>query len=203
MKSVLRYTIKILILFLGTAQTFAQISILESFTGFENNRKIYLNWVIETGSSCNGIRILRSVNGIEFTEIGHIPGICGGGSSPVPFDFIDVQPVPNAINYYKLQLGAGGYSQVISFEVIDFQQNGFQIRPNPVKDHGRIYFPNFDHSPIVLKVYDSSGMLIDELFTRDEFFELYTENFITGLYYFKIFKNNTDFLLSGKFMVCS
>ncbi len=106
---------KIITLMLGlllqaiTAHVYAQHNpIPGNFSLFENNGKVYLNWSIVSGSTCNGIQIYRSTDSVMFTQVGNIPGICGSSSSAISYNFIDDNPVKNKVNYYRLELGNNG-----------------------------------------------------------------------------------------------
>jgi len=96
--------------------------ILENFKVFETNGQVLLNWQIVQGSTCFGIGILQSTNQLDFTEIGHIPGVCGASNDPLGYQFIDSNPIKNQFNYYRLNLGGYGYSEILAIK--DFVNNG-------------------------------------------------------------------------------
>ncbi|MBA2421837.1 MAG: hypothetical protein H0V61_01240 [Chitinophagales bacterium] len=61
-----------LLLQMITAHVFAQHNlILGNFSLFQSNGKVYLNWYIVSGSSCNGIQIYRSTDSVMFTSWKH------------------------------------------------------------------------------------------------------------------------------------
>ncbi len=96
----------------------AQETILEKFTATEVNDDIVLNWTIEQGSTCNGIDITRSSDSLNFILIGDIEGICGDQEKSIPYTFVDENPIRNQINYYRLELGSVGSSDIISIKYI-------------------------------------------------------------------------------------
>lgn len=169
-----------------TTASFAQKSpILGSFSISENKETVFLNWQIVAGSNCNGIQIWRSLDSLYFTQIGFIPGICGNISTPQDFSFTDRNPVKNKINYYRLELGNTGPSEILSIEIIDIE-NGYQIRPNPVSDFAKIYFYNNTNHLFQLTIFNLNGAEILRTETKKDFFELSAQGIPSGIYLFTI-----------------
>jgi len=175
--------------------------ILDDFSILGNNRKVYLNWIIKSGSTCNGIQIFRSANNSSFKEIGNIAGICGSVSSATPYNFVDQNPEKNTINFYRLELGNNGTSQTLSIEIIDIEKEGSQVRPNPVYNEAKIYFNNNTKELNYLSVYNLSDKLIDELSSKENFFEINSTNYSNGIYFFKIINKEKIIISKGKFIV--
>ena len=175
--------------------------ILDNFSITQNNGKVYLNWIIKSGSTCNGIQIFRSANNSSFKEIGNIAGICGSVSSVTPYNFVDQNPEKNTINFYRLELGNNGTSQTLSIEIIDIEKEGSQVRPNPVYNEAKIYFNNNTKELNYLSVYNLSDKLIDELSSKENFFEINSTNYSNGIYFFKIINKEKIIISKGKFIV--
>jgi hypothetical protein len=175
--------------------------ILDNFSITQNNGKVYLNWIIKSGSTCNGIQIFRSANNSSFKEIGNIAGICGSVSSATPYNFVDQNPEKNTINFYRLELGNNGTSQTLSIEIIDIEKEGSQVRPNPVYNEAKIYFNNNTKELNYLSVYNLSDKLIDELSSKENFFEINSTNYSNGIYFFKIINKEKIIISKGKFIV--
>ena len=185
----------------ATANVFAQHNpILDNFTVFENNGKVYLNWTIISGSTCNGIQIYRSTDSINYIQVGSIAGICGSSSTAVNYNFTDNNPEKNKINYYRLELGSNGSSEILSVEIIDIE-SGYQIRPNPVIGKAKIYFDNNTKLQHQLFIYNLNGFQIFSSTTKEDFFELNTETFLTGIYLFTISTEGNFPKATGKLMV--
>ncbi|PKP02754.1 MAG: hypothetical protein CVU14_02995 [Bacteroidetes bacterium HGW-Bacteroidetes-9] len=83
-KTAKSFIIMILVFLAGPSLVAKETTVLNNFTVIKNNGKIYLRWVITSGSTCDGTKIYRSDGQINFTQIGDISGICGSSSSPVP-----------------------------------------------------------------------------------------------------------------------
>ncbi|HLG40812.1 MAG TPA: T9SS type A sorting domain-containing protein [Chitinophagaceae bacterium] len=175
--------------------------ILDNFTAYLDNDKIILKWTIISGSTCNGIRIYRSGDTTSFSEIGSIAGICGSSSTSTPYEFSDEAPIPNQINYYRLELGTQGYSTFISIEFIKLASGNYLIRPNPVVDVATIYFQNDSHLPMKFTLTNASGNILQ---TKENITEDYIifrrEDLISGLYIFTI-EYNGDVKIKGKIIL--
>ena len=150
-----------LLFFLFHSSSGQNNTILDSFTAIEIDGTVFLKWIISSGSTCNGINIFRSDDTVGFMQIGRIDGICGDPGSPQPYDFIDEHPLKNKVNYYRLELGTKGYSEIISIEIIDLEKNNYQVRPNPVSDQARIYFDLDENESYILTVYNIQGCMVD------------------------------------------
>jgi hypothetical protein len=175
--------------------------ILDDFSILGNNGKVYLNWIIKSGSTCNGIQIFRSSNNSSFIEIGNIAGVCGNISFATSYNFIDENPVKNTVNSYRLELGNNGTSQTLSIEVIDIGKEGSQVRPNPIYDNAKIYFDNNTKELHYLFIYDAIGKIISKASTKEDYFQYNSNSILNGTYFFKILNNEQIVTTQGKFVV--
>lgn len=181
---------------------FAQHSpTLGHFDLSKNNEKVFLNWSITQGNLCNGIEILRSIDKINFERIGGIQGICGSTSSTIEYLFIDEKPVKNKINYYKLELGSLLDFQVLSIEITDIEENGYQVRPNPAVDYTKIYFNNDKRKEHQFSLYNLNGTLVFFTKTEEDIIEINTQSLLPGLYIFDIIGGNNPIKIVGKIIV--
>jgi len=185
-----------------SATGFSQQSvILDSFEAFEIDNQVYLDWVISAGNSCNGTKIFRSNDTLQFTQIGSIEGICGNPSSPQPFRFIDENPIRNSINYYRLELGVTGFSKIVSIEVIPLSDDGFQVRPNPASTETTIYFSNNNKEAAQLFLYNINGSQVTTITTQESYFDLDVSGYQAGMYVFIIIVPDGGVLSKGKLTV--
>ncbi|OFY51052.1 MAG: hypothetical protein A2W85_05455 [Bacteroidetes bacterium GWF2_41_31] len=185
----------------GTALIAQETAILDSFTLNKNDGKIYLNWVIRSGSTCDGTKILRSTDQVHFEEIGEILGICGSASFPVGYEFVDENPVKNQRNYYLLELGRSGTSEIASIEILDLHDKGYQIRPNPANTQTTIYFDNDKQEKHLLVLYHLDGVLVHTSVTFGSFVDIYTANLPVGLYFFTISGIENSTIVKGKVVI--
>jgi len=178
-----------------------QSVILDSFEAFVIDDQVYLDWVISAGNSCNGTKIFRSIDTLQFTQIGNIEGICGNPASPQPFRFIDENPIRNSINYYRLELGVTGFSKIVSIEVIPLSDDGFQVRPNPATTYTKIYFNNSKKESTQLFLYNINGSQVTTITTQEHYFNLNVSNLQSGMYLFTISSQSGAYLTKGKLIV--
>ncbi len=190
-----------MILFAGTGLFAQETTILDNFTAVENDGKIFLRWVITSGSTCDGTKIFRSDDNISYTQIGEIPGVCGSSYAPKPYDFIDESPMKNQVNHYRLELGNNGFSKVVSLEITDFQNGGYQVRPNPVSNQAKIYFKNRSYDNYQLKLFSQNGSFVSISYTNDDIFDFDATNLQAGIYIFTISKTGKPAELKGKLLI--
>lgn len=174
--------------------------VLESFTATQTNGKVFLIWVMSSGSTCNGIDILRSTDSLSFNSIGNIAGTCGSLTVAVTYQFTDDNPVKNKTNYYRLDLGGNGFSQVISVHIIDLS-NGYLLLPNPAKDIALIYFQNDLNQQHHLTIYNANARCVKKLTAQQNFFQLNTTNIPSGIYFFSITNNANQIKARAKLIV--
>ena len=177
------------------------VTILNNFNGFEADGNVTLNWVIKSGSTCNGITIFRSTDGINFEIIGDIQGVCGNLSQPEPYSFVDVNPVKNAINCYKLELGNYGFSESVKIEIIDLAANGYQIRPHPVTTESNIYFQNKLFENFQMELFDLNGKQVHFTTTSTDFFVVNAAGLTSGMYFFRISDMDARIRTAGKIVI--
>lgn len=175
--------------------------VISGLTASEFNGKVLLTWAIKQGNTCNGIQILRSIDSVNFSPIGSINGVCGSTLEEVPYEFTDVSPIKNTINYYRLSLGGIGFSWIVNAEVIDVSANNYLLRPNPISDSSELYFPNDAKNQIELKVYNSSGQEVLSQFTIEEKIILYKTDFASGVHFFILFDQIKNSKIKGRFVV--
>ena len=196
----LKKTSLFILALLLTTVGLSQQSILDRFQARVHNGQVQLSWTIKKGSTCNGIGITRSIDSLTFIEIGHIEGICGDVSIPVNYSFSDINPIANRTNYYRLELGDVGTSDIISIQVIALDSRGYYAFPNPGIHGTRIYFDNPEQQRAELRLFTLNGGISSHVFTEQDYFDLDFTGFNAGLYLFLIYTNNTN-PINGKVLV--
>ncbi len=160
---------------------------LASFAALQHGNNIELNIVIAGGNTCNGITILRSTDAVLFSPIGDIAGICGSSTEDVFYSFTDFAPVPNAINYYRLDLITLGYTSIINIHFVFFGANEILLYPNPITESASVYLQTTNADLSSFRINDRSGRLLKQVDgIRGNFFELNREDWPTGLYYLEV-----------------
>ena len=176
-------------------------SILADFNVVQNNGKVYLSWVIKEGRTCNGTQIFRSADSFQFIKIGEIVGVCGSSTEPVPYNFTDDNPIKNSVNYYRLELGSYGTSQIVSVEIIDIANDGYQIRPNPASTKTKIYFDNNSKQLHHFSLFDVNGFYCTSLSAKDDFLDYDVTHLPNGIYFFTILNSENILKAKGKLNV--
>ena len=173
---------------------------VDDFLAVQQNDGVFLRWTILSGNTCDGTKIERSEDGINFYKIGEIPGVCGSPDKPITYDFTDIEPFKNRVNYYRLQLGFLG---ITSFKTVDFivlGDEGYSINPNPFSEGAIFLFDNPDGEEHELIIFDYKGQIAMSFKTSDNKIQLDRNYFSAGTY---IFRLNTagKVVMTGKFVV--
>ena len=152
---------KILLLFLLIGQTSLgqEHPIIAFFTAQSSNDQVLLTWNIIGGNNCNGIDIFHSANGVDYDQIGNIPGICGALDEDEPYRFVHEDPAPNQVNYYKLLLGGQGYTTPLLFTFYQTGKDGFTFFPNPSTDNIQLYISD-DFQNTSIEIIDMNGKVV-------------------------------------------
>ena len=175
----------------------AQHPLLNNFTGFQQDENIHLSWTFSSGSQCNGTRIFRSQDGMIFHEIGVIPGICGASETPVTYSFTDSMPLPNTVNYYRLELGNQGISTTLTIEYFVPGKGGYSIITSESGIEVLVDKPPARKG--VAQIFDIRGNKADEFEFSTRRISLVNHQSGPGAYIFRLIYENGA-VLSGKFI---
>ena len=201
MKSIQKLFFFILISSFSISSGFSQSTILKSFSLSQIDESVFLRWTILKGETCNGIKIHRSTDSLNFQQIGDIAGVCGSPDFAQSFEFIDTHPEKNKANFYKLELGNTGFSDVRSIEIIALNEDGVLVLPNPASKSTTVYFKNEYNSPHTFRMYSATGALILETEGRTNSFLVNTSILEAGVYIFTISQTGESAEANGKIMV--
>jgi hypothetical protein len=174
---------------------------LDKFEIGQKDGAVLLDWTMSSGSVCLGIKIERSEDTSSFTEIGNISGICGNLTKPMQYTFIDELAIKNKKLYYRLSFFGLGHSDIKSIVVIDVGKDDYEVFPNPVSSVSKLVFYNPRNEMHYIKIYDLNGKEMEVLETGDAFFEIDSEGFNSGYYFFVIFNSGYRNAISGRIEV--
>ena len=174
---------------------------LSNFSLMEIQGSVYLHWTINAGNTCNGISIQRSEDGIAFSEIYNIAGVCGNISSPQNFDYTDNTPILNKVSYYRLELGTEGTSSVRSIQIIAIEESGYQVRPNPFRTSAVIHFKNEQKVQQQLEIFNLSGALLYKSETSADYLEIPADLLESGMHIFRLTNSGSLESMKGKLIV--
>ncbi len=174
---------------------------LDFIGGTENEGKVFLQWVMKAGTTCDGIRIYRSTDKQSFDQIGSIAGICGSPDFAVGYTFTDEEPHLNQINHYRLELGNLGFSGTIAIEVFDFSTQPYRLMPHPVKSQSKLHFENSGQTAKQLSLVDINGRLVYQDETSGNVFQLDADNLSSGVFLFTIGNKDGQQTIQGKIII--
>lgn len=179
---------------------FSQDSLLRYFNVDVSNNKVLINWTLNAGNTCNGTIIYRSSDSLNFYQIGNIQGTCGDLSNVTTYSFTDQSPIPNMKNYYKLDLGGIEHSEVRATELLIMNQNSYIIYPNPITNSSKIKFKNDNLNVVTLTVCNEFGQIVHTISGNTNFFNLDSDQFNTGMYFFKLVNDYDNSIILGHFV---
>ena len=198
----LHHSFFILIHFFIFSVTFSQdVDFVSKLKVIEVEQSFLVNWTIDSGKTCQGQNILHSTDGVNFEEVGHISGICGNLSEPVDYSFTHSNPVPNAINYYRIELGGYGVSQIVSEYLIVVSSNSALVYPSPSQNDFFIKWNNTNNSKLTISFYSQFGRMISKEESSGEMFYGKASDFTAGIYLFEIVLDDSGQKIRGKLII--
>ena len=150
----------------------------------EFNGKVLLTWSITQGNTCNGIQVLRSLDALNYVQIGSIEGICGSTAATIKYQFTDPNPVLNVTNHYRLSMGGIGFSYPVNTEVIDTGDDDYVLAPHPLVDESVLIFDNENQELITITFFTERGEIVKELQTSEQSVSVHRSDFSIGVYIF-------------------
>ena len=187
LKIVLLIEMFLLLAFISPAQSADEV--LSKFFAVQLEETVFIRWTISQGNSCNDTYVERSADGISYERIGQIGGICGSPDQAITYEFTDTLPLVNRVAYYRLQLGAYGYTSAKIVEFIRYNEDGLLLAPNPFSEYTRLAFENTLKKEYQLIVSEMQGKIVAEMVTTGKEFILHRNNMSSGLYYFYILQS--------------
>ncbi len=171
-----------------------------TFNVSQNENDVYLSWKIDRGSTCDGTDIERSFDSTQFDRVGSIYGVCGSADFAQSFSFIDIRPIPNSINYYRLLFGGRQYSNILAIYFVSFNNFGYSVKNNT--NNTTIYFLNNSLKSLKFTLADMNGRILSEV---DEIIDSKVEfdnnNLHHGFYVFMLTDERGNKLQRGKIFI--
>jgi hypothetical protein len=174
--------------------------IIDVFSVETFGQSVLLNFRINSGYNCNGIDVLHSTDSVNFTEIYSFEGICGSTTESISYQYTDVYPEMNSVNYYRLYLGGPGFSWIVSTFVLDLQ-NASLVKPNPIISTSELLFENNGVEDHQLQIFDLSGALLFTANTNEDRFFISQAELPKGTFVYEIRNLETGLEMKGKFIV--
>lgn len=171
---------------------------IDHFELYELNNQSFLTVTISQGSTCDGIKILRSNDSTNFTQVGEIPGVCGSSAEAKSYYFTDENVEYNTTMYYKIQLGNFLMPNVAKIKIYKSLKGAVHVFPNPCM--GQLFFvlDNKLLNTTQIKIYDSLGNKVIDTERNEKAIEINLETLNAGVYYYQLVNEQ---LYSGKFIL--
>jgi hypothetical protein len=177
--------------------------ILDRMDLYVASGKVYVTCIVSKGYTCFGIELNRSADSLNYETVDIEYGICGSELEPTFFSFVDDNPPKNQKLFYRLDLGGFGYTTVIETRVVDIQEFGYRITPNPASDYTEVHFANINKSPVEVSIIDLGGNLIYKETTLESYLGLATAGFRAGIYTIIIENQAENHLVRAKLVVAN
>ena len=134
---------------------------LSSFTGQATDAGNRLNWTSYDETPATRFTVQRSPDGVNFTAIASVAGT--GNGTTVNHMLTDNHPLPNTLNYYRLEWTDGSgdvaYSNVVTLNGTSVS-NFVGLVPNPFRDEVTVQLTLPQAEPVAIRVLDSRGMVL-------------------------------------------
>jgi hypothetical protein len=174
-------------------------AIFESITIRESELVVHIECTIRAGNTCNGLRIMRSTDGIHFNQIGAVTGICGDERISVRYNFTDEKPLLNSFNYYQIEPGGFEVSETVSIYVSDLKGKTILLFPNPAQEYLNILLlqelvPN--HS---IQISNMNGICIYRRNILNSKTELDISHLLPGIYTVHVYDSHQRVIARNKF----
>jgi hypothetical protein len=156
------------------------------FRVFETSNRVFVQFELLAGNTCDGIQIFRSANQLDFEPVGEFPGICGSPVERQSFSFIDEQPIKNKTLTYRLDFGRERGPVSAPVVVYDFGENGHLVFRKPDQEGFLLRFPNPKAESVRCRVFSVRGDTVSEMATSGTELEIGFPGFRPGLYFFEL-----------------
>ena len=166
-----------------------------SFTATPGPDHIRIDWT--TGSEFNNdyMAIERSVNGVNFFELGRVNGL-GTTDGSQDYQFIDNAPL-KGINYYRLHQvdldKTVTYHPIVSVAYEGAAGAILQVFPNPAGEQLQLRWNGDATQPADLRVLDLSGRVLSRYNLPEGMlhYDLNLKNLQSGVYLLQVIQGNT------------
>jgi len=183
---------------LKTSMEFTLPLVLTEFSATLSNKEVELSWVTGKEKSLSYFVVERSVNGVEYKEIGVV--VANGGSNvKTLYNFSDeINSKVAGVVYYRLKMvdfeGRTQRSQVRLIRVGEEKDNlRVDTYPNPVTSELRITMPlAWQNTTVSFDLYTLNGQVVKHLVAGkcNQTEVLNVNDLTTGLYIMKVSNGN-------------
>lgn len=154
-----------LLLVLVASSTYAQEDehpFIRSFDLTVLDGRIHVAWTMKGGSTCDGSEVFRSTNGVDFTAIHRLDGICGDAELAITYSYMDDAPPELSTVYYRIKLGLEGYSSIKSAAFTQITTSEQRFFPTPFRDEATLLLNVPSSARVDLLIFDMAGRVVWE-----------------------------------------
>jgi hypothetical protein len=181
--------------------TFAQSGSIQSFVAIPGQTDITLTWGINPPANCGTISIEYSNDSTFYFPVVIYTDNIPSSTEALTFQYTHTGADKKVKNYYRLNAGSCGSSQIISAGVGN--SLNYKLYPNPLREGEpcTVIFENPRGCICRVYIFDRNGQLVrkDEPFQGNTV-QFYRNGIPAGLYYFVISDLN-DVYVGGKFYI--
>jgi len=167
-----------------------------------NPKNTKLTWKVKSELNTDYFTVLRSIDGINYEDIGHINGLKSNSHNEIIYYFTD-ENRPNEQCYYTLsQTDYNGTTKSTGFvRVVNCYQNQSNIHPNPVKTGEILTIEMEKLTKSIVNIYNMNGeIVLHETFSGFDQVKLKID-LSSGLYHLSITNSNGINISSTKLVV--
>lgn len=173
---------------------------LSNYNVSEAKGNVLITWTTSAGFTCEDIQIFFGTDSNQLTSVYTYPGICGSENKEEHYTYLFRDVAYNQPNYFQIDLGSFGKSDILAITVIAVGGLNPIIYPNPATPESTLLFNNDDQEQASIRVFNASGAEVGQhIVTRKN--QVRLSKFLLkspGLYFYTI--EIKGVLLRGKFL---
>jgi hypothetical protein len=170
------------------------------FDAQSGNNEVNLSWATATESNSSYFSIERSVDGINFSEIGQ-RNAAGNSALKIDYEFVDANPVIGRMYYRLKEVDSDGVIKYFNADVVDYAgKKGVAVFPNPYEQGELAITLNFSGGEGARGIIsDLSGNEIESFTMQNAAFKSSSLDLKAGTYLIKVYDSGASYVT--KFIV--
>jgi len=163
-----------------------------SFSNHNNQKLVDINWITQSEKNNDYFIVERSINGIDYKNIGEIKG-AGNSSAKLSYNFKDFLAIEGEVNYYRLkQVDFDGKIEYSPVKKVKIDLNSsIIVYPNPSNGNFKVKLKgqhsiNKDYNLILYSAFGNT-VNVQTTYNQNNIIEFRLNNEIQpGLYYLNV-----------------
>ncbi|MEP7231509.1 MAG: M1 family aminopeptidase [Ginsengibacter sp.] len=159
------------------------------FSAFKVSNGNQITLSILRDQQISKVTLLRSVDGIDFKEIGEMTTI-GNSNQLATYQLNDHNSGSSTI-FYKAKIVSDDNYEFTKIIKVDRARNiGITVTPNPVNNNINLDFNNMSTDKVTIHIINSAGNLVKEITTANKSIHIPSQKLSNGIYEIRIMQNN-------------